>query len=292
MQNAGIVIKIVAVIAISSCVLAWYACVTFPRELSLTMLDVGQGDALFIQTPKLQHILIDGGPNEQVVEKLGKHLPIYDRAIDLLVLTHPHADHLQGLLEVLDHPGITVKNILMPNMSYDSEGYAAFIEKIEHNGIAMRYASFGQTISFEKSAPDRVDMAIIHPFSKEPLHIKNANNTSVVMKLYARHTAILTGDAEKEAEQSLLEYGINVRADILKAGHHGSKTSSTKPFLARVAPTIALISAGEKNKFGHPHPESIDHISAHTTHIYRTDTHGDITIYPNREVNLVETQRD
>lgn len=233
-------------------------------------LDVGQGDSIFIQTPQNHQILVDGGPGNKVLEELGEVMPFFDKSIDLIISTHPQADHISGLVEVLKK--YEVENVLFPGVLYPNSYYDEFLREIYGQDIGVFLADGMTDFVFGE-----VKVDVLYPFEQIFLEsFKEVNNSSIATKIIYRDVEILlTGDMEKSAEMRLVNADVNLRADILKAGHHGSKTSSTPEFLNKVRPEIIVIQSGKNNSYGHPHKEILANIkSAGVKKIYRTDMDG------------------
>jgi competence protein ComEC len=243
------------------------------KGLEVNFFDVGQGDAILIKTPEHQRILIDGGPDNKVVTKLGEHLPFYVKEIDLVIMTHPHADHLTGLIEVLKR--YRVKKVLSTGVLHTTNEYISWLEEIKKQNIPMEIAKAGQTITFG----DKTKIEILNPaedFVGE--EASSLNNTSIVFKLIFDKTSFLfTGDAEKEVEDKLIS-SADLKADVLKVAHHGSKNSTSQEFLDKVKPKIAVISVGKDNKFGHPSRLTLEKLDKAGVEIFRTDKDGDVKI--------------
>lgn len=256
--------------------LAWIAVWDLrTQELEVMFFDVGQGDSIFIETPERVQILIDGGPSSAILEKLGREMPFWDRTIDLIVLTHPEHDHIAGLLEVLKR--YRVKNILWTGIVRDTEEYKEWQKLIEQEGANVHIARTDLRIYAGESW-----FVVLYPFEDlQDKQVKNTNNSSIVIRLsYGGTSFLFTGDAPKSVESqliSLAEQEIDV--DVLKAGHHGSKTSTSKEFVQAVSPEIAVISSGKDNKYGHPHQEVLDNLAG--IQVLRTDLRGDIKIISN-----------
>jgi len=251
---------------------AFFQSSTESKALEVDFFDVGQGDAILIKTPDHQRILIDGGPSNAVVEKLGENLPFFEKEIDLIILTHPHADHLDGLIEVLKR--YEVKKILSTGVTHTTPDYLSWLEEIKNQNVLMEVATAGQMLDFGGG----VKMEIFYP--GEDLagkSVENLNNTSIVAKLIFGQTSFLfTGDAETEAEENLLAGGFDLRADVLKVAHHGSKSSTSDNFLEKVQPKFAVISAGADNQFGHPNGMTLKRLEKIGAEILRTDEDGDV----------------
>jgi len=243
--------------------------------LKVNFFDVGQGDAAFIVSPQKHQILIDGGPDSTILEKLAGVMPFWDRSIDLIILTHPEHDHFAGLIEVLKR--YKIENILWTGVVRDTGEYKEWLKLIKEEKAKIYIAEAGQRIT---TSPGFVAIEILYPFENlEGQIVKNANNSSVITRVTFRENSFLfTGDAYKSIERKLINQGINLDSDILKVGHHGSKTSSAEEFIKQVFPEIAVISAGKNNPYGHPHQETLDTLEKYGIGILRTDRDGDIKI--------------
>ncbi|XOB42563.1 MAG: ComEC/Rec2 family competence protein [Candidatus Nealsonbacteria bacterium] len=243
------------------------------QPLEVVFFNIGQGDAIFIETPKNYQILIDGGPNSVILEKLGKEMNFWDRTIDLIILTHPEHDHISGLIEVLKR--YKVENILRTGILRDTEEYKEWMRLIENEDSNVKIAEAGQRI-----ITPNLFFEILYPFvSLEGQNIKNTNNSSIIARLVFNNNSFLfLGDAYKSIERKLIKENIYLASDILKVGHHGSKTSTSKELLEVVSPQTAVISAGKDNKYGHPHQEVLDILNDYGIKVLRTDEIGDIKI--------------
>jgi beta-lactamase superfamily II metal-dependent hydrolase len=212
-----------------------------------------------------------------VLSKLGEAMPFYDREIDIVIVSHPHADHITGLLSVLRH--YRVKTVYLSGARHTTYEYLELLRFLkEHEEIAKVKVDRPMTVQLSESTallflyPD-FDVSSL----KAPPFIKNnLNNTSVVVKLtHNVESALFTGDIEKEAEQYILEKGVDVSADVLKVAHQGSRTSSGEEFLRAVHPRFAVISVGQ-NDYGHPHPETVFRLNSLSIPVLKTDEAGDI----------------
>ena len=223
-------------------------------RLRVTALDIGQGDSILIQTPGGRDILVDGGPGRAVLRGLGDELPWHDRALELVVLTHPQADHLDGLFGVLDR--YDVRRVLAGPGVEPSLAYRTWLAATREEGVAIEVAHQGVTFDLG----DGVRMEVLGPDDAEAID-PAINNTGAVVRISWRDVSfLLTGDIEAKAEQALLADGIDLRATVLKVGHHGSKTSSTRAFLDAVQPSVSVVSSGKDNQFGHPAAEVVDRL--------------------------------
>jgi len=253
--------------------------------LKVHFFDIGQGDAIFIETPNQTQVLIDGGPDKTVLEKLNQEMPLYDRRIDLVILTHPDADHITGLVEVLNY--YQVGRILTSGLKKDTAIYQRWRNLIEEKNIPLTIAQTGQRFILQEGIVLNIlwpEQSLIESSSK------NANNVSIVGQLvYGQTEFLLTGDIEKEVEQRLLNQNWDLTSDILKVPHHGSKTSSSYNFLKAVNPQIAVISVGLNNRYGHPSQIVLDRLKEIV--VYRTDKDSDIRIVTNGVLFEVKTEQ-
>jgi len=271
--------------------LVWTAALTVPDEqLHVSILDVGQGDAILIQTPDHQKILIDGGPGVQTtVNYLGRLLPFWDRTVDLVVLSQPQTDHLTGLLPVLDR--YQVKKVVEPGLVYSSAGYRQWQDAVRDKGIERIIARAGQF--FDLGRGIRLD--ILHPGEKLLAGTDDdVNNNALVMRLSWRKVSfLLTGDIAYEAELGLLTNRAPLKSSVLKVAHHGSRTSTSARFLNAVSPEAAVISAGAGNQFGHPHAEVVSRLkdSVGESRLYVTAVNGTVQFTTDGERLWVKTER-
>jgi competence protein ComEC len=241
--------------------------------LKVEFFDVGQGDAEFIETPRRQQILIDGGPDMSILEKLGKAMSFYDRYIDLIILTHPEADHLNGLIEVLKRHDIGA--VITAGIIRDTQEYKEWINLLQEKKIPIYIAKAGGIINLGGN----INVNILYPFENlVGKIISDTNNSSVVSKLvYGDFEVLFTGDIEKTTENKLVSADINLNSDILKISHHGSKTSTTEEFLKAVNALLAIIEVGKDNQYGHPHQEVLERLN--NMRILQTGRDGDIKIF-------------
>ncbi len=279
-------------------VLVWLAVFSLQGSglLEVNFFDVGQGDAIFIETPEKFQILIDGGPDAKILEKLGKEMPFWDRTIDLVILTHPDPDHLNGVIEVLKR--YKVKEILYTGVVPEDlkQKGVDIVEKGKAKKIiakAGKRIDLGQTPLDSKHLTGQVYIEILYPFEDiTGQRFSDFNQTSIVCQLvYGKISFLLTGDAPKSVEYQLMAKQANLDSDILKVAHHGSKTSTSDYFLNAISPEIAVIQVGKDNKFGHPHQEVLDVLNQQNVKILRTDLDGDIKISSDRNAYKIKTQK-
>ncbi len=251
------------------------------NRLTVTFLDVGQGDAILIESSSGHRVLIDGGPSpEALAAALGRNLPFYDRRLDLVALTHPESDHLAGLITALERH--EVKTILQGPLEADSALYHYWEDLIAESGVVERRAERGLVADLGEAR-----LSILSPNSDTAA--ADPNSSSLVMKLSAGSVSfLLTGDIGEDTENRLLRSGSDLRAQVLKVAHHGSKTSSSPQFLERVSPLLAVISVGAGNPFGHPASEVLERLPEVTV---RTDLYGDVRLSTDGKRLWLETQR-
>lgn len=242
--------------------------------LKIYFFDVGQGDAIFIEAPNGNQVLIDGGPDNKVIQRMGEAMPFYDKEIDMVVLTHSDADHITGLIEVLER--YEVENIVYSNIVRKSALYEAWQEAVVKEGANIIDPVAGKVIDLGSG----VILSMTHPGeSLAGKVLEKTNNESVVIMLkYGEVETLLTGDIEARAERQIILSGTNLDADILKVAHHGSKTSTTEEFLYDVSPQVAVIQVGAKNRYGHPTSEVLKRLEEYDIKYYRTDVDGDIKV--------------
>ena len=271
--------------------LLWYHVATWSDDrLHVYFLDVGQGDSVFIVTPEGKQVLVDGGPKDMVATRfLGRRLALWDRDLDLVVLTHPDEDHFRGLIEVVDRYDTAA--VLEGSRVFRSPLYLEWERKLGKQGIQRLKATQGQTIDLGGS----VTLQVLNP-SDEPIAgtQSDANNNGVVLRLaYGGVSFLLTADVESEAEGRLLREDISLRSNVLKVAHHGSKTSTTPAFLTAVSPVAAVISAGANNRYGHPHLQVASRLEELLTQdrIFMTSETGDIEFITDGGRLWVKTQQ-
>lgn len=250
--------------------------------LKVYFLDVGQGDAIFIEAPNRNQVLIDGGRNKALIRQLSEVMPFYDRSIDLVIATHPDLDHIGGLPFVLDR--FSVGGFMEPGVEVDTLVYRTMEKTLEEKGIPKIIARRGmravldQEVFLDILFPDR-DVSGLEP-----------NDASIVAKLSYGETAfMLTGDAPRKMELYLVSLDGNyLQSDVLKAGHHGSRTSSDLIFVGFVNPKYGIISAGRNNSYGHPYQEVLDVFDKLGVSVLSTADLGTIGFSSNgREVKLL-----
>jgi len=263
-----------------------YASANNNERLKVTSIDVGQGSSTLVTMPGGKKILIDGGGTYENIFDIGKYViaPFlwHERikCIDIVVLTHPHPDHLNGLIYILSH--FDVKEVWTNGEDSETETYKDFVKMINEKNIAHRLVS-------EKSGEIKINTTTINILNpSNPVDLKKdllprkfdrTNNDAIVMKLTIGNVSILLpGDISEPSETRLIKSGKNIKSHIMLVPHHGGFTSSTIPFLNRVQPSIAVISCGRDNVYNDPHPDVLKRYLMLGTKILRTDINGAISI--------------
>lgn len=279
-----------AVILLSLNFFAWKEVFSLTENnyLKVDFLDVGQGDSIFIETPEKHQILIDGGPNSTVLQKLQDLMPFFDRSIDLVILTHPESDHMRGLIDVLQR--YKVDYVLWTDIARNTPEFKKWVSVL--NSKKNPNANFSASIFFGQNATrvitayagakiraGKAEIDILYPFEnlsgKE--FKKTSNDTAVVSRLvFGQDSFLFTGDISSAAEKKLVSEKNILASDVLKVAHHGSKYSTSDLFLENVKPKIAVISVGAKNTYGHPTLEVLQKLQKFGIQTLRTDTNGDI----------------
>lgn len=268
--------------------------------LTVAFLNIGQGDSIFIESPSGNQLLIDGGPGKEVLRELGKVMPFYDRKINAILATHPDADHIGGLNDVLDKYKADL--FLEPGVKSSTKTYQNLESKVEgkeNKGEIKRIlARRGMIIDLGGGA----ELQILFP--DQDVTNWETNDASIVARLvYGENEFLLTGDSPQKIERYLISLDqreaencagtvdtcFRLESDVLKPGHHGSKTSTAPDYVATVKPEYAVISAGKDNKYGHPNQETLDTLNKSGIKILRTDQSGTIIFKSDGENLSVKT---
>ena len=240
-------------------------------EMKVHYIDVGQGDCIFIELPNSETMLIDAGEYDEVDGVVTYiHSKGYD-TIDYVIATHPHSDHIGGMKTIFDN--FNVKNAYLSPAISTTKIYERMLEAIQNSNAKAHKAFAGTEIISENN----LSAVVVAPATDNPDdYIDNLNNSSVVLKLtYGETSFLFTGDAEKAEEDAIRT---NIKCDVLKIGHHGSRTSTSANFLKKVEPKYAIISVGEGNEYGHPTEEVLKRLKERNIEVYRTDLMGTITV--------------
>lgn len=241
-------------------------------DFSIHFVDVGQGDCTLVMFDGMT-LLIDAGENGHETEVLNYLREMNIEKLDYLIATHQHSDHIGGIPEVLEE--FKADNIIMPRLTKEqtptNSTYKAFLTALQNSDAKIISAKPGSVYQLGDA-----EFEILGPVTDD---CEDINSMSAVTKItYGETTFLVTGDAEKDEELEIIENGANLDCDVLRTGHHGSSTSSSKEFLDAVTPEICVISCGEDNDYGHPHEKAVNRIMKHTEEIYRTDLCGSIVM--------------
>lgn len=233
-------------------------------KLHIVFCDVGQGDAAYVRFPDGRDMLVDGGPNNKVLGCLGKHMPFWDRSLDIVVLSHPQKDHMQGLLSVFER--YHVEYFVRSDVSNATEGYTKLAALVQTKNIKQTFVTTGELVTIGSG-----QLAVVAPDTNVlGASTQDINEASVVFILrFGSFDALFTGDATMKIALDDIE--------VLKVPHHGSKTGMTKDFLNALKPELAVISVGQ-NSYGHPTKEILDMLAEVGSRVLRTDQEGDIEI--------------
>lgn len=247
--------------------------------LTVAFLDIGQGDAIYIEAPNGNQVLVDGGSGRQILRALGEVMPFYDHSLDVVIGTHPDADHIGGLPFVLDR--FAVGAVLEPGVGSDTNVYREFKKRASDGRRIHLLARRGLRLRLDRE----VTLDILFP--DQEMIGWETNTASIVARLvYGDTSFFLTGDSPIKIEKHLLARdGRNLKTAVLKAGHHGSRTSTSAEYVSAVQPQYAVISVGQNNRYGHPHQEVLDILTKIDATILRTDRRGTI-IFRSDGMNL------
>lgn len=240
---------------------------------TLHLFDVGQGDGILLQDGGYQ-IVVDGGPDGAILSHLGGAMPFFDRRIDLLVLSHPHMDHLQSFPELLRRYDVAA--VLFTGVDYSNPRYEEFLTLLRGEGAEILVADPAKDLSVGRLFVD----VLWPPPRSFGVPMKDVNDDSVALRVTAPggKTILLTGDMEEGEEKEILQAGVDVRADILKVAHHGSRTSSSTGFLLAARPSLAVASVAKDNSYGLPDEDVIAWYEALEIPLRMTMDEGTIVI--------------
>lgn len=237
-------------------------------EMRVHFLDVGQGDSIFIELPDQKTMLIDAGESKNADDIIGYIASLGIDTIDYVVATHPHSDHIGGMARVIYK--MNVNNIYMPKVSHNTRTFENLLETVSSKNLTVKTAKAGVKIYSD----DTINIEILSPIRES---YEELNDYSAVIKLtYLNNSFLFMGDAEKLVEGDIENTNADIDCDVLKVGHHGSETSSSKSFIKKASPKYAVISCGIDNEYGHPHKQTL--LTLADCEILRTDTDGTIII--------------
>jgi len=276
MRRSAVILGVAILLLALLAAVIWYAAWREDRQglLTVSFLDIGQGDSIFIDSPSGGQVLIDGGPNGTVLRRLSDAMPWYDHSIDVVIPTHPDSDHISGLIDVLKR--YDVSYVIQSSVKGNTGTWASLEQSIadaKKKGTKVLTAQRGQVIDLSKGAY----IEILAPDRSLP---NTDTNTACVVAhlIYGKTSFMLTCDAPQEIEKYLVSLdGASLKSDVLKAGHHGSRTSSARIFVGFVDPSYAVFSRGCDNKFGHPHVETVATFAAFGIPVEDTCKQGTVT---------------
>ena len=258
--------------------------------LTVAFLNIGQGDAIFIEAPSGSQILIDGGPNKSVLRELSKVMPFYDRSIDVVLATHADQDHIGGLPDVLQNYKVDI--FMETGVPSESSSYKELEKIVEEKSQGVPLGNFkgeplkkifvrrGMVVDLGNGAM----LQILFP-DRDPAGMETNTSSIIARLVYGENEFLFTGDSPKSIENYLISLG-GLESDVLKAGHHGSKTSTSPDFVTAVSPEYVVISAGKDNRYGHPHQEVLDIFNSFGAKILRTDLDGRV-VFKSDGINLL-----
>lgn len=268
-----------ALVLLGANILLWS--VPVPQGLTVSFLNIGQGDAILITGPTGVQVLVDGGPDSSVLREVGQQLPFWDKTLDAVVATHPDQDHIGGLPDILNR--YEVGTILEPGIDNTTRAWIAFVDATNaelQSGARHMLARRGMRITLGGGAY----ADLLYPAS-DVSAVKDTNSGSVVMRVqYGATSFMLTGDAPAEVEQKVIAAGDVLKSTVLKAGHHGSKTSSSPEFIEAVNPQYAVFSRGCDNRYGHPAPSVVELFQSLHIGIFDTCEQGTIDFHSDGQV--------
>lgn len=280
-HSSRIIVGTVLILSVATA-LVWYVVLSEKREdiLTVAFLDIGQGDSIFIEAPNGNQIIFDGGPNGKILNELSKVMPFYDKTIDMIVVTNPDKDHFAGFLDLLGR--YKIEKFMEPGTKAGSGLYRDLENAVEAQGAEKFIAR--RSMKIELDHEHNIYIEILFP-DGDASTLKTNDGSIIARLVYGETSVMLTGDAPQKTEDYVValdaydrgETG-GIKSDVLKAGHHGSKTSTGENFVAKVAPKYAVISCGKDNKYGHPNVETLDTLDKFKVKTFRTDQSGTIVM--------------
>lgn len=275
-------IKLTILALLVGSLLVWGFVFSLPDgKLHLRVYDVGEGDSIFLETAAGYKILVDGGPDNKVLDYLGKDMPFYSKQLDLLISTHPDADHLSGLLEVVKR--YKIKTLWVNGYQLDSRLFKSWNSLLAEKKVPEVVVYQGDKLVF----PDKTQIQVLWP--KKDFVASSDNSYSIVVQLtYGDFDAILTGDADQKVQPYTSS---TAHVEVFKVPHHGAKTAINETYLSTLSPEVSIISVGAKNPYGHPSAEAINLLKKAGSKVYRTDKNGTIEVISDGEGWQVKTAR-
>lgn len=257
------------------------------RDLEVRYIDVGQGDSTLVLLPDGKNMLIDAGTNSGAKSLVKELKSSGIEKIDYLIATHPHEDHIGGMDNVINE--FEIGKIYMPKVDSSqtptTKTYEDVLDAVSDKGLKISRGKGGDRII----KGENLDIMFVAPNSSK---YSDLNSYSIAVKvIYGKNSFLFMGDAEQDSEKEIIDSGYNIEANVLKCGHHGSNTATSKDFVEKVSPKYAVISCGKKNSYGHPHEETLDTLNEFGVKIYRTDTDGTVTVKSDGSKITINTER-
>jgi competence protein ComEC len=276
MKKKRIIKKILIILFSLSISFYFFYSYKFEKEnnnLEVYFFDSGQADSILIKTPEQKNIIIDFG-SEQGLKELEKIIPWWNKKIDLIIITHPHDDHITGLIPIIKK--YQINKIIYTGINYSSNTYNELLQLIDSHNIPLEISSFNKDINLGI----KCNLKIIYPIDNmNKKTVDDINDSSIISHLNCKNkTFIFMGDAGINPEEEIMNLGIDLKSDVIKISHHGSITATSQKFLEKVNPKIAIIMVGKDNSFDHPNLRIIKRLERENIKIFRTDKYGTIKI--------------
>lgn len=264
---------LIPIVLITSTILPNLKFFIHQNEYKLHFVDIGQGDSILLRTPTNCVMAIDGGLPNKLTDRIANYLPATENQIDLLVITHPDLDHIGGAVQLLKR--YKVKNVFLTGVHHSSATYKELLNQIELNNSKIHYVTSNDNFNL-----CGIQIEVLYPIKTlVGQEVPNLNDTSITLRLKIKDQYIfLSGDLE-ESEHELTKSNKDLKSDIMKAGHHGSRTSNSLELLEKIQPKYFVIQSGADNSYGHPHPEILQRLKQFSTEILRNDKRGTITFF-------------
>jgi competence protein ComEC len=261
------------------CILIYQNIIYDDKKLHIIVCDVGQGDAILLRTPGGSDVLIDGGPDDSVLACLGKHMRFWDRTLEMVILTHPHADHLNGLIAVSNY--YKISSFISENLKNNTADFSELMKLVASKNIKTRYVYagdkflLGNNLTFQIVGPSKEFLDLTSPAGLIDQATEQASLEILIN--YQKFSALLTGDSQAAELEEAISSGLS-RVDLLQVPHHGSRFGLNSDILNILRPRIAVISVGKNNKYGHPTAFVLDLLRSQKIRTLRTDEVGDIEV--------------
>jgi competence protein ComEC len=283
-----LIFSIISIIFLAGFVMYQYI-IFYDNKLHIVFCDVGQGDAIFIRTPERKNILVDGGPDNEVLSCLADNLPFWDKRLDMIVLSHPHLDHFMGLYFVIDRYYVT--SFVTEKLSNNIQSFRELEKKVMVKKIAQKNVFAGDRFKIEEDLVLKIvspSDSFLKRTSPNGLIGESGEFASLILKLsYKDFDLLLTGDAQSDGVLESAEAG-DGSVEVLQVPHHGSATGLNKEIVEKLSPKLAVISVGARNRYGHPNKKILEILDEARAKVLRTDEEGDVEIVSDGKVFWVE----